>query len=172
MDKVLYQGKWLSVIERDGWYHFSRESRSGGVVYVLAYRTDDAPMILGRYEICPAHSDATPTLTSITGGVPDAREPIDIAVEELREEAGYDVDVRALSSLGKVNLTKSCDTIGHLYAVNLSGLERHDALGDGSRGEIGSYCDWVSVKDAVRCKCPILASMIIRLQEIYSVHLY
>lgn len=165
MDKVLYSGKWLSIIERNGWYIFSRETTSKGIVYILVLdRTKEKP-ILGRFEVCPAHNDITQTLTSITGGVNVKREPLDVAVEEIYEETGYRVSSEQVQDLGKVNLTKSTDTIGHLYTVNVAGIERGEAPGDSSFGEIGSYCDWVSIDEAVECKCPIMSTLLLRCQS-------
>lgn len=163
MDKVLYSGKWLSIIERDGWYVFSQETTSKGVVYVLVFdKTKKEKPILGRFEICPAHGDKTQILTSITGGVNIKKEPLDIAVEEVYEEAGYRVLPEKVISLGKVNLTKSTDTIGHLYAMDVTGLERGKTLGDGSFGEMDSYCDWVSIEEAAGCKCPVMSALLLR----------
>lgn len=165
MDKVLYSGNWLSIIERDGWYVFSQETTSKGVVYVLVVDRSREKPILGRFEICPAHGDKSQTLTSITGGVNIKREPLDVAVEEVYEEAGYRVSPEQVVALGKVNLTKSTDTIGHLYAVDVTGIEQGEAPGDGSFGEIGSYCDWVSVDEARECKCPVMSTLLLRYQN-------
>jgi len=161
-DKILYEGKWLSILERDGWYHFSRQTTGEGVVYVLIYHRDWLKSILGRYEICPAHGDSVPTLTSISGQVEHGRDPADVAVAEVYEEAGYRITRDQLIDLGKVNLTKSTDTLGHLYAVDVSGLERGDAPGDGLLGERKSYCNWVSEWDALMCKCPVMATLLAR----------
>lgn len=164
MDKILYSGKWLSVIERDGWYVFSRETTSKGVVYILIIDRNKQEPILGRFEVCPAHSDKTQVLTSITGGINIKRKPLDVAVEEIYEEAGYRISPKQIIHLGKVNLTKSTDTIGYLYAVDVTGLKRGKAPGDGSFGEVGSYCDWVSIEEAAGCKCPIMSTLLFRYQ--------
>ena len=161
-DKILYEGTWLSIVERDGWYQFSRETARAGVVYVLVFRKAVFHPVLGRYEICPAHGDAEPILTSLSGGIEVGQDPADAAVAEVYEEAGYRITRDQLIDLGKVNLTKSTDTIGYLYAVDVSDLERGDAPGDGSLGEEKSYCNWVSEDAALMCKCPVMATLIIR----------
>lgn len=162
MDKVLYAGEWLKVIERDGWYHFSQFTDSGGVVYILVYDLTRPKPILGRYEVCPAHGDVEPTLTSITGGINIKRRPIDVAVEEIHEEAGYVVAADQITDLGKVMIVKWSDNIAHLYSINAAGLKRGKAPGDGSQGEIGSYCDWISLKEAMNCKCPVFSTLLVR----------
>lgn len=161
-DKFLYAGPWLEVIERDGWYHFARNTTSGGGVYVLVWRQNVAKPVLGRYEVCPAHGDIEPTLTSLTGGVNIQHDPMDVAVQEVFEEAGYIVSRNQMIDLGKVQLTKFTDAIGHLYAVDVTGLERVDAPGDGTQGEVGSYCHWITIEDALFCKCPVFGCLIYR----------
>ena len=164
-DEILYSGKWLSVIERDGWYHFSQEATSKGVVYILLIDDSRSKPILGRYEVCPAHRNNIPTLTCITGGVHIKREPLDVAIEEIYEEAGYKVFAEQIIDLDKVNLTKSTDTIGHLYAVNVTGLLRVEAPGDGSFGELDSFCDWVSITEAINCNCPVMSTLLFRYKK-------
>lgn len=161
MDKVLFSGKWLSIIDRDG-YQFSQEVTSKGVVYILIVDKNKENPILGRFEICPPHGDMKPTLTSITGGVNIKKEPLDIAVEEIYEEAGYTVGPEQVIALGKVYLSKSADTRGHLYAVDVTDFKQGEAPGDGSPGEIGAYCDWVSIDEAINCKCPVMSTLLLR----------
>lgn len=162
-DEILFQGNWLSIILRDGWYEFAQYNTSAGGVYILPYR-DGYPEkpILGRYEITPAHLDTKPTLTTITGGININRRPIDVAIEEMHEEAGYKVERNQLVSLGTVYLAKGADFVGHLYAIDITGLPRGEAPGDGSKGEEGAYCDWVSVKKMINCKEPVVSCLLLR----------
>lgn len=160
-DKTLYEGKWLSVIERDGWYQFARIPGSTGGVSILIYRKDPEKPILGRFEICPAHGDGL-SLTAISGGIEEGQTPKTTAFNESFEEAGYRlVD---LIFLGKVKLSTNQDTDVYLFASNVTGFDREEAPGDGTKGEEGSYCDWVTIDEAVMSKSAILGSMIIRAQ--------
>lgn len=161
-DKVLYQGDWLSVILRDDWYEFARYITSNGGVYILAYRNDPEKPILGRYEVCPAHSDTKPRLTTITGGVNENVRPIEVAIQEMYEEAGYMVERNQFTHLGTVYLAKGADFVGHLYAIDVTGLPRVEAPGDGTKGEEGAYCDWVTLKQALWCKDPVMSCLILR----------
>jgi 8-oxo-dGTP pyrophosphatase MutT (NUDIX family) len=106
--------------------------------------------------------DEKPTLTSITGGVNEKQDPLDVAVQEMYEEAGYLILPNQLMAFGKVYLAKGADFVGHLYAIDVTGIPRIDAPGDGSKGEQGAYCDWVSVSDALSCKDPVMGCMILR----------
>lgn len=165
-DRVLFEGNFLSLVLRDGWYEFMRGVKSRGVVYILPFRRNEELAILGRFEVCPAHGDERPTLTSITGMIPLDQEPIECAVQEMHEEAGYHVTPDRLIDLGVVNLTKGQDTLGYLYAIDVTYLVRGEAPGDGTRGEEGSYCGWVNRADAIVCKDPVMGSMIVRLQQL------
>lgn len=66
-DKVLLTTRFLSLVERDGWYYFAQIPGSAGGVIILLYQQDKERPILGRYEICPAHGDGL-ALTAIAGG--------------------------------------------------------------------------------------------------------
>lgn len=161
-DEILYRGNWMSIIRRDGWYEFSSFLTGGGGVYILAYRDHLQRPILGRFEICPAHNDSEPILTSITGGIPEDKSPKEIAILEMYEEAGYRISQNQLVDLGKVFLSKASDNVAYLYAVDVTNLFRGEAPGDGTKGEEGSYCDWVSLKDAMFCKDPVMSTLILR----------
>lgn len=163
-DIVLYKTEYLSLIERDGWYYFAQIPGSIGGVNILLYRQDSARPILGRYEICPAHGDKKPELTAIAGGIEHGDRPLETAVKESYEEAGYKIDPRNFTELGYCRLSTNQDTIVYLFAADVTNLPRYDAPGDGTRGEQGAYCDWVSVKQAVLSKSAYMGTLIIRLQ--------
>ena len=162
MDKILYQGEWVQVILRDGWYEFAKAVSSQGVCYILPYRTNGNNFeILGRYENTPAHEDGI-QLTSITGGLPVDMTVAEAAAREMYEEAGYMVKPDELTSLGTVRLSKMTDTIAYMFAIDVTNKERREAPGDGTKGEADAYCDWVTMKEALLCKDPVMAAMIVR----------
>ena len=88
--KVLYENKWLSLCEVDG-YVYSHESRSNGrLVAILVIDSKKHPgQVYGRFEACPAHFDGR-QLTSITGGV-EKDDPMATAIMELEEEGSVKV---------------------------------------------------------------------------------
>ena len=169
-DNILYHNEWLTLKLRDGWYTFSHEERSNGnLVAILVYRTEPKLQILGRWETCPPHDDGM-ALTTITGGVDIGKTPFEAMIEELWEEAGYKFDMKEhkdrLTSLKNSRPSKSADTTMWYYAFDATGLERREeSIGDGTKGEEGAYCDWISVEDAVFAKDPHMAVMIARMRE-------
>ena len=140
MEQILYENHYLSLKKR-GNYIYSHESRSNGkLVAILVYDSSRPDVVLGRYEICPAHGDTSPQLCAITGGVEKGKTPIESAITELREEAGYCADESELESLGFVRPSKSADTVTYLYAFDANGKTQHKVTGDGSFYERGAYC--------------------------------
>lgn len=165
MEQTLYVNNYLSLKKR-GNYIYSHESRANGkLVAILVYDSSRPDAVLGRYEICPAHDDASPQLCAITGGVEKGKTPIESAITELREEAGYYADECDILSLGEVRPSKSADTVTYLYAFDANGKAQHKVTGDGSEYELGAYCKWVSKKQAILCKDPLMALMIARKEQ-------
>lgn len=170
-DKVLHQTTYLSLIERDGWYFFAQVPGSAGGVTILLYRLDDAKSVLGRYEICPAHGDVTPALTAISGGIEAGETPLQTAIKETYEEAGYHLEGADFISLGACRLSTNQDTIIYLFAANVTGKPRVTAPGDGTRGEEGAYCDWVTPTQAIESKSAFLSALLLRLLVCANVQL-
>lgn len=163
-DKLLYHTPYLSLKLRDGWYYFAQIPGSMGGVSILLYRTDDKDKsILGRFEVCPAHLDTTPALTAVSGGIEKGDSPIETAIKEAYEEAGYRLDPNELIDLGLCRLSTNQDTIVYCYAADVTGKERYEAPGDGTRGEVGAYCDWVSAEEAVMSKSAYMSVLVLRL---------
>ena len=153
----------MSLIQRDGWYYFAQVPGYSGGVAILLYRKDTDKPILGRYEICPAHLDTVPTLTTISGGIEKGDTPLETAVKESYEEAGYRLDTSAFIDLGSCRLATSQDTIIYLFAADVTGMENYNAPGDGTKGEVGAYCSWITTVQAVQSKSAFMSTLILRL---------
>jgi len=162
-DQVLGGDEWLQLRRTPDGYTYMHELRCNGqIVAILVVRHDDAELpILGRFERCPSHHDGF-ALCAVTGGMEKEQLPSDTALMEIAEETGYNVDKDSLIDLGSVRPSKGADTTAHLFAVDVTGLDRGEIEGDGSSGEDGAYVEWISVKDAIQCKDPLLATMIAR----------
>lgn len=161
-DKVLCQTEYLSLIERDGWYYFAQIPGSAGGVVILLYRRDNQLSIMGRYEICPAHGDGL-ALTAIAGGIEPGDTPLKTAIKEAYEEAGYRLYPDGFVDLGSCRLSTNQDTIVYLFAADVTNRIRFDAPGDGTRGEQGAYCDWITPTEAIQSKSAFMSALITRL---------
>jgi hypothetical protein len=159
-DQILHENRWLQVRQRDDWYTFVHTPNK--VVYILPYRwyTDyRGTQLLARFEICPAHGPDHEQ-TSITGQCPPGEEPRFIAKQELLEEGGYEADTGLFRSLGVFRPVKFADTCIHLFTIDVTHLKQEKAEGDGSQGEVGSYCRWINREEAINSVCPVFWTMI------------
>lgn len=159
METVLFEHSWLSVINRDD-YIFTHTKNS--VVYVLPYRRPKrGAYLLGRFEVCPAHSPRK-DLYAITGQCEPNADPLHVATVELYEEAGIVANSAQFVSLGSGYLTKQADTIAYFFAVDVTETQRGPAPSDGSEFERGSYCRWISRAEALSAPCIGLQALIAR----------
>lgn len=168
--KTLYYNKWLSLKEVDD-YVFSHEERCRGIIVaVLPYRykkNGEGREYMVRDEYNVAWDGMN--VSSITGGFDeDDLTPEACAIRETYEEAGYSVPEHEAENLvvrlGTTRGSKSSDTVYHLFAIDVSGLERVEAPGDGSKSESMSSCRWVDVLPS-DSQDPFLYAMFHRLQE-------
>lgn len=156
-DRVLYSDARLAVIDRGG-YVFAHTTNS--VVYLLPYRLPlEGPCFLGRLEVCPAHG-TTKRLYAITGQCSPGAAPLDVAREELLEEAGIEAGEERFQSLGTLFLSKQADTRAHLFTVDVSGLQAGTPPTDGSVFEQDSTCAWITREEAVSAACAGLAALL------------
>jgi 8-oxo-dGTP pyrophosphatase MutT (NUDIX family) len=162
-DKILFQNRFLALIERDG-YAFSREVRcDGAIISILPFRVKNNGLeFLARLEVCPAHGPYRDHY-SITGGLEPNETVQEAAQKELWEEAGYQVGTDELISLGQVRPSKSADTIANLFAVDVTGKPQSTPSGDGTRFEANASVEWVDYEQGVQIKDPLFVTALARL---------
>jgi 8-oxo-dGTP pyrophosphatase MutT (NUDIX family) len=150
--KSIHEGEWVSlreVVAPDmgiNGYQYLHETRcNGSIVVVLPYRkTWGAPVqYLLRSEVTPCWDVSNQSLSGLTGGVDEGHTPLQTAKIELLEEAGYEAEEEDFITLGTCRGTKSTDTIYHIFAIDLSEVEKTgEAEGDGSQLEAEATCIW------------------------------
>jgi len=171
--KTLCENKWISLKEINipemgiNGYVFSHETRCNGkIVAILPYRINDKNELeyLIRYEVTPCWG-LKQEISSITGGV-EEDDPIHTAVEEMYQEAGYEILPQELIGLGTSHASKSSDTIYYLFSVDLTGKEKiGEAKGDGSNLEQMAECKWAPPKVISLSKDPQLYVLSRRLED-------
>ncbi len=163
VDKILFQNKFLALIDREG-YTFSREVRCEGVIVsMLPFRQQSNSLeFLARLEICPAHGP-NPERCSITGGVESGQTVEEAALQELWEEAGYRATVDELASLGQARPSKSADTRVYLFAIDVGQKQQAPPQGDGSALEATASVEWVDFKQGLQIEDPLFVTMMARL---------
>lgn len=169
MPNVLWTSKFNEIHEVNGYAYLHLKRAGGKLVAVLPYRNKIAGgwEYLARIEICPAHSP-NPEQCGITGGIGD-KEPVDAAVEELKEEAGYTQEVTRFQFLGTVRPSKQSDTVAYLYAIDLTNAEQGEATTDGSPLENkGAGVAWISEGQAIYNEDVLFATALLRLKAMMS----
>lgn len=173
----LHENEWLSlrkvVSPEDDirGYVYSHETRcQGNIIAVIGYRWTRKKHFyeyeyLIRKEVTPCWG-LDPQYSALTGGWegnPDFR--VD-AVNELKEEAGYVVELEDMYSLGTCFGTKSTDTTFRLFAVDLEDKTQGEALGDGSKQDSEGTAHWMTYPEiAEKVNDPIVIMLISRLQR-------
>jgi 8-oxo-dGTP pyrophosphatase MutT (NUDIX family) len=172
-DETLYQNEWVSLKKITApekginGYVYSHETRcQGRIVAILPFKTGGKKFeILLKSEVTPCWNTDIPILSTITGGY-EGGDIRDDAVRELLEETGYQVSKSELITLGTSFASKSSDTIYELFSVDLTGKEKSEALGDGSRLEKESVSVWNHPDRIFECKDPQASVMLIRFLNI------
>jgi len=178
--KVLFDHKWLRVVELDGWFVASEpaQSKHNMAVAVLPYRVKRNKTLqlmtksskytvkhefLSRFERNPAHmTDLLPQVSIITGAC-ETGNPLYHAKMELLEEGGYDIPEDRFESVGIVSPMKASCTKLHLYTVRIYGRDkREEPKGDGSEHEKKEYASWVSKATMIGAKDPYIHTIILR----------
>ena len=173
-DELLFGNEWIQVKERDNWYTFMHNIKTNGkAIMVLVYNFTDPDnlKLLARYEHNPAHPEGTRSskdskyeMTSITGGAEPDMTLDEVAIMELREEAGLVATEDELESLGAIYPSKGSDTFVNIYAIDGSEKELGEPEGDGSKGEEGAYVEWVDAFDLLQnSNCPMVGCAFARL---------
>lgn len=145
--KTLYTNQWLELKQIDGdnySYVYSHEKRSNGqIVAILPWRYSESGTIeyMLRNELTPCWSTKDLIVSSITGGV-ENDSPINTALHEIKEEAGYTILEEDLVPLGTVRTSKSSDTLYFLYTFNATNLKQKSQDGDGSELEKAATSFW------------------------------
>lgn len=176
--KELFSSKWLSIQEKTlangGKYLYTTAEwcNSAGVA-ILPFRRKlqndwgyTVFEFLGRYELCPAHSDEL-ELGAIMGGMDKEGEEAKVtAWRELMEEGGYKVPLENIIDLGTSRPSKASDNIMYLFGVDLDKeSEEVEATGDGTLIEEGGYSQWITTGELANAKEPLLQTMYVRLSQ-------
>ncbi|HNY30070.1 MAG TPA: NUDIX hydrolase [Fibrobacteria bacterium] len=87
MDTVAWQGRWLEVVNRDGW-EFVRRRRATGVVGVIA-ATPQGELLLVRQHRRPVGVETIELPAGLVGDEGAEEDPLVAAGRELEEETGW-----------------------------------------------------------------------------------
>lgn len=155
--KILHKTDWVSLrrlvdVENnvEGYDYLHEDRCDGKIVVILPYRYKNNVLeFLLRKEVTPCWS-MKQVISSITGGVEDGNVRAS-AINELAEEAGYEVEKKDLIYMDTSYGTKSCDTSYYIFTTDLTGKQKTlDGYGDGSELEREAICVWSDTIDGAR----------------------
>ena len=143
MDTNLFENKHIIVIDRDGKTVLKKNKL--GQVAVLPYRInpDDSWDILVRIEPMPARNFRK-EYVALTGSMDEGEDPVETALRELYEEAGYTAGRDKIKPLGDIYESKKFEDPLHAFAVDVTGLNAVEPPGDGSKLETQSSAAWIT----------------------------
>jgi ADP-ribose pyrophosphatase len=87
LDRTAWQGRWLEVVDRDGW-EFVRRRGASGVVGIVA-ATPDRRILLVRQHRIPVGMETIELPAGLVGDADAAEDPLAAARRELEEETGW-----------------------------------------------------------------------------------
>lgn len=125
--EILAGNKWVQLIENtysdNSHYTILHEvSRKGHTVVVLPFRrtVENGVQYLVRNEMTPPWKPNELVPSSVTGGVDVGMGAEETALKELKEETGYLALPEHMTPLGTCYTLKGCDTINHLFAIDVT----------------------------------------------------
>lgn len=162
--KILLQNDYLDVIERGNRIGIQQKNPS---VMILPYTTDESgnPKSLGLISEPNPLRDGGISLTIITGSPNiDDVDILETAKRELREESGYDVnDIERWDYLGNIKTSKIVINGNPAFGVDITGLERGEKTGDGSKSEDNSKFSLVGLNDAINLDDALVSCLFLKI---------
>lgn len=162
--KILLQNDHIEVIEKGNRVGIQQKNPS---VIILPYTTDDSgsPKSLGLISEPNSLRDGGISLTVITGSPIDADVDIlETAKRELKEESGYEVnDIERWEYLGNIKTSKIVINGNPAFGVDVTGLERGEKSGDGSKNEENSKFSLVGLNDAINLDDALVSCLFVKI---------
>ena len=128
--KTLYHGRYLSLLEIDGWEFASRSNASGVVVLVAVTRQNE--LVLVEQFRTPVASKVIELPAGLVGDLADRDEPLLVAAQrELLEETGFEAEQLTVLLSCPSSAGMSDETITFVLATGLNKV----AAGGGDSSE-------------------------------------
>lgn len=162
--KNLYETQGLNVVERDG--------RIGIVptfmnVVIMPFTSDEngLPLSIGVIKEKNPFRDGGISISLITGTTEESDpDLLSTAKRELEEESGFKVeDNSKWYYLGSVTSSKFVDHEQPSFAVDVTGIERGEAITDGSEGEKEMEFKFIPANDVVKSKDIFIPGLFLKL---------
>ena len=151
------------------YYYKHVKPYDGKVIAILPFRYLGYPINFNKQfllikEMRPCWDAERLTFASLTGGIEKGSTPIQTAIKELKEEAGYTVEENELIELGYCWSAKASDTMVHLFAVDVTEKIPEKVKGDGTGLESMSEPGWLDEADLEWVADPLVFTMYTKLK--------
>jgi 8-oxo-dGTP pyrophosphatase MutT (NUDIX family) len=164
MGKLLYSTDNFNVIEREG--KVGIEILFTNVVIMPFIRDEQGlPLAIGVIKETNPFREGGNSISLITGTTEDEDPDFySTAVRELEEESGYKVeDASRWYYLGSVYSSKLVDHEQPCFAVDVTGITRGQATGDGSEDEAKQEFVMIPANDVVKVKDVFIPGLFLKL---------
>ena len=146
-DTILFKTQWVSIKATDREYHYLERKGRDSVAVLLVRLSkpslQEYEVLIRQQPLCVDMSEEDGALKlfpcPITGCIEPGESPAVAAVREVKEEAGYVVQVQ---SLGRYIVGSQTNEICHLFYADVTGQEPGIAEQDGSYFEAVSRNEW------------------------------
>jgi ADP-ribose pyrophosphatase len=113
-ERLLYEGKFLSLKQRGSWEYVDRRAGAAGVMVVAV--TPEGALLLVEEERPPVGARVVSLPAGLAGDEDAAEEPSQAAARELREETGYEAQALDLLGGGPSSPGLSAETVSFFLA--------------------------------------------------------
>ena len=177
MEKVVFDAKWIKVKQTPKGYFFSERKGTDSVAVLLYRQVEFSNIIevLVRMQPLPVENAQTnddadiPKLFQcpITGGMEEGYMPLQIAIKECEEEAGYILNEQVVRSIGKYYVGTQTNEVVHMYIANVTSFAPRDIKGDGTYFESISKNVWMNLNMVLNADYSGLNIIANKLQRMY-----
>jgi len=166
MDEVLFAHPYLEGRKKDYYVYIHYPDCEGKSVVILPFKKSGETLeYMGVSEIRLPHSN-DPQTYMVGGGIHKGESKESAAVRELKEETGLITQESELIYLGESYLSKACDTIMHLFAIEVtSNTIKTNPKGDGTQREKGIESVWMTEDEIIDNKNPLFSLALLRLKK-------
>ena len=152
-DVVVFDSKWVKVKQSEKGFLFLERKNVNSIAVLLLRDPGEAVQyeMLVRYQpLCTDHKlHACP----ITGGFDSMDQlPVDLAIQEVLEEAGYTVGYNDVYEFGSYIVGTQTNEVCHLFLCDVTGKTPAEPEGDGSYHESISKNVWEPVTNLYACE--------------------
>ena len=165
--ETIHQSKRFDVVKRDKKIGIEIKKVTIGVLpYTISNNMLSSIGVLHEYNNFRKGKYAN---TLITGTLEaDDLDLLNCAIRELEEEGGFvQNDVDQWVFLGSFKLSKASTEEINVFAVNVTGIEQKEALGDGSKKEELSSLKMMNINDAILTDEALFLASFLRLFDFF-----